>query len=83
MSRSLYCISWLPLSSIVGNEFTFESDPYDAIDVARANDGIITYQGEDYSADELLQQVTRNDTDNDDDNAERDLGMEFNWRIEA
>lgn len=53
-SSRLYRISWL---SRAGSEHTFESDPYDAIDVARANDGIVTYDGEEYTADELLTQL--------------------------
>lgn len=54
MSRSLYRVSWL---SSAGSEFTFESDPHDAIDIAHSNDGIITYGGEDYTADELASRL--------------------------
>lgn len=76
MSRSLYRISWL---SSAGSEHTFENDPYDAIDVARANNGIISFAGDDYTADELLSKLEEEHI-----LAEsEELGMQFSWRIEA
>lgn len=70
MSRSsrLYRISWINLSG--HSERTFESDDHDAIDVARTNDGIITYQGEDYIPDELETRLNSPDYD-------KELKMEF------
>lgn len=70
---SLYRISWL---SSAGAESSYESDPYDALTIARANDGIITFDGEDYTADEMEARLNSPDYD-------KELEMEFPWAVQA